>query len=383
MSVVELSRTARWFRRITKLVLLAVLSLGAWWLWPEPVTEVRTGVVERCSVESLVQSVQAGELLPRRQVSLRAIVAGRISAIHVRRGDEVDKGKLLVELEAGTMLARMRLAQANYKAGESAIRTAEVRRNSAERSLARNKILASKGVLAAGALERFQAEFDFANEAVLTAEANLGQLRAAIDVARAALAETRVHAPFDGLVSQVEVEIGETVSPATPLLEIADHKQVFVKAPIDEADASRVQLGMRVKIQTDARGDRPVEGELAYISPVVLKDLRQNRQLNVEVRLANGAAAGLKIGMSADIEIVVDRRDDVLCVPTNVILRQAEERAVWVVAGGVATRRLIRTGLANWDHTEVVEGLREGERIIHSLQAEGLSEGVKVRLAVP
>ncbi len=374
----ELSKAERWFRRVIKLALLGlIVTLVIVW-WPDDVLEVRTVPVLTGQVEAIVPSIQAGEVKSNRHVVLRPVAAGRIQAIEVERGDRVEAGQLLVELDAAALRARLRLARANWQAGQSALRTAEVRLETARKAFDRNRKLAARGAMAAGALERFEAEYDLAKEAVSTAQANVAQLKAGVDVAQTALAETRIEAPFAGLVAQVQAELGEVVSPANPLLELVDDAEVTVEAPIDEADLGRLKVGMPVRIETDAYPDQPFHGKLVYISPVVLKDLRQNRSLNVEVGL-NGAADKFKVGMSADVEIVTDSRADVLWVPTAAVLRRGDRRQVYVAAGGRAKLRTVRCGLTNWDRTEILEGLREGERIIVSLDVEGLADGVRIR----
>lgn len=374
----ELSKAERWFRRVVKLALVGVIVTLVVWSWPDDVLEVRTVPVLSGPVEAIVPSIQAGEVKSKRQVVLRSVAAGRIKAIHVERGDRVEAGQLLVEIDGSALRARLRLARANQQAGLSALRTAEVRLETARKAFDRNRKLAARGAMASGALERFEAEFDMAKEAVSTAQANVAQLKAGVDVAQTALAETRIEAPFAGLVAQVQAELGEVVSPANPLLELVDDTRVTVEAPIDEADLGRLKVGMPVRIETDAYPDQPFHGELVYISPVVLKDLRQNRSLNVEVGL-NGAADRFKVGMSADVEIVTDRREDVLWVPTAAVLRRGDRRQVYVVSGERAKLRTVRCGLTNWDRTEILEGLREGERIIVSLDAEGLADGTRIR----
>ena len=375
----EVSSAERWFRRIVKIVLLAVLIAVGISYWPEEIVQVRTEAVAKGSVEQIVPSLQAGEVKPNRQALLRAVTAGRTTALHVKRGDRVEKDQVLLELYGASLQARLRLARANVKSGVSTAATAQVRLKATATALARNKKLAAKGVLSSVVLERFQTEYDIAAGAVATADAQVSQLRAAVDVARVALDETQVKAPFAGLVTQVQVELGEVVAPANPLLELVDDSTILIEAPIDEADLGKLSRGMPVRVETDAYPGRPFKGSLVYISPVVLKDIRQNRSLNVEVGL-NGAAEVFRVGMSADIEIVVDRQEEVLFVPTSAILRRGERQQVYVVSGGQARLRTIRTGLANWERTQVLEGVQEGERVVVSLEAIGLGDRVPVTL---
>lgn len=376
----EQSRAARWFRRSIQLILLLTVIGLLIGLWPKRSLEVRAVPVTRGAVESIVPSIQAGRVKAERRVTLRAISGGPIRALQVERGQRVDRGARLLELDSSGLAARLRLARANLDAGRSALRTARLRRDTALSALQRNQKMADRGALSPGALERFQAEHALAKEAVAAAEANVAQLQASVELAHKALEDARIRAPFAGLVTQVHVELGEVISPANPLLELVDDSRLTVAAPVDEADIGKLNTGMPVRIEADAFRGRSFAGELAYISPVVLEDMRQNRSLQVEVGL-DGAAAQFKVGMSADIEIVTDRRQDVLWVPTAAVMRRADRRQVYVLNGDRAQLRDIQCGLTNWDRTEVREGLREGERVIISLEVDGLGDGVRVHPA--
>ena len=368
----------RRIKRAVQFICLAVVVAVVAAAWPERRVEVQTVEVTKGTVEKLVTSVQAGEVRAKRQVGIRATTAGRVSRISVSKGDRVEKGKLLVELENRTLRARFDLARANLEVGRSAVRSAELRLVNAERNLARAKKLASKGVVSRQALERAQAERDMAAEALESAKANMAQLEASVKVALAALEETRMRAPFAGLVAQVHVEEGETLVAGTPVLELVDDSGLTVVAPVDEADASTLATGMQARVLNDAYRAKQLVGKLVWISPLATRDIKQNRQLLVEVGF-DGTKPDLKPGMSADIEIIVARRQNTLWIPTNALMRRDGRQLVYLVTGGRARLQQVRTGISNWERTEVTEGLEEGQHVIVSLDARGLADGVAVR----
>ena len=164
-----------------------------------------------------------------------------------------------------------------------------------------------------------------------------------------------------------------------PVLDLVDDSRVSVRAAVDEADAGRLQTGMPVRIESEAFPETPFQGTLQWIAPVVRKDVAQNRQLEVEVGL-DGAASRLKIGMSVDVDIIVDRRQETLFIPTNAVMRVGEQAQVYVVRGGRARLESIRTGLINWERTEVLSVLRSGDKVIVSLGEKELADGVRVQL---
>jgi HlyD family secretion protein len=374
----EDSKKKIWFRRSVKIALVLVIGVVVYLAWPERVIEVRTIVVTKGTVEDIVSSLQAGVVKSKRQVQIRAVVVGRVEELKVKKGDRVKKNQLLLELENSTLRARLRLAKANLSAGESTLRAAVLRRDAAKRALGRTSQLAAKGAVSRQALDRVQAEFDVSQETVSTAEANLAQLKAAVDLALASLEETRIRASFDGLVTDVHVESGESLVMGAPVVDLVDDSGITVEAAVDEADAGRIEVGMVVRVTCDAYPDEPFLGSLMWVSQVVERDLRQNRHLQVEVGL-DGASPKLKVGMSADIEIVVQKREDVIFVPTNAVMRRGDTQQVYVLTAGRARLRTIQTGLSNWERSEVTNGLRRGESVVVSLEAKGLIDGVQVR----
>lgn len=376
----EESKGKAWFRRGVKIALLLVLLLVVYLVWPERVIEVRTVPVTAGTVEEIVSSLQAGVVKSKRQVQIRSMTVGRVENLQVAKGDRVKKDQLLLELENSSLRARLRLARANLSAGESAMRAAILRREAARRALDRTSKLAAKGAVSTQALDRVQAEFDVSQETVATAEANIAQLKAAVDLAKASLEETRIRAPFDGLVTEVHVERGESLVIGAPVLEQVDDSGITVEAAVDEADAGRIKVGMPVRVNCDAYPDQPFMGSLMWVSQVVDRDLRQNRHLQVEVGL-DGVSPRLKVGMSADIEILIQKREDVLFVPTNAVMRKGDVHQVYVLTAGRARLRTIQTGLSNWERTEITSGLRRGESVVVSLEKKGLEDGVLVRRA--
>ncbi len=374
----EITSKELWFRRIIKLALFATVVVVIWTWWPKKILTVRCVPVLKGTVESVVQSIQGGEVKSNRRAVLRPTTTGKVMNITVVRGQRVKKGQLLLQLDSASINARIKLARANLQAGMIAYRTSKLRMKTAETSFERNSKLAAKGVLAPGTLERFQAEFDLAKEAVAASEANLAQLKASLELTQTAYDDTKITAPFDGLVVDVTVEVGEMVSPASAVAEIVDDSTITIVAAVDEADVGRLKVGMETRVETDAYPNVPFHGKLTYISPVVAKDLRQNRSLNVEVSLMDGSDK-FKVGMSADIEVVVARRQDVLWVPTSAVLRRGEKKQVYVLSGATARLRTIKCGLTNWERTEVMEGLHQGELVVITLDVPGLEDGVPVK----
>jgi HlyD family secretion protein len=201
-----------------------------------------------------------------------------------------------------------------------------------------------------------------------------------VEVARANLERTRLYAPFAGVVAEINGEVGEFVTPSPigiatpPTVDLIDTACLYVKAPIDEVDAGGVRRGMPARIALDAFKDRSFPGRVRRVASYVLDLEKQARTVDVEVEFdAEAALPDLLAGYSADVEVILATRDDVVRVPTEAVL---EGPRVLVYADGSLEDRPIRSGLANWQHTEVTEGLSPGEQVVVSVDREGVKAGI-------
>jgi RND family efflux transporter MFP subunit len=185
-----------------------------------------------------------------------------------------------------------------------------------------------------------------------------------------------LRAPFSGVVLTTHVEEGEVTAPGAPMVSLADTSSFHVDADLDEADLGRVREGMAAEVVLDAFPTERLPGRVTELAPSVTQDLRGQRSVAIRVALAPDPR--LRVGMSADVDVVVATRDDAVHVPPNAVLGRGTDRAVWVVEGTVVRRRRIDVGVATWEAVEVLRGAREGERVVVSLATEQLTDGMRV-----
>jgi HlyD family secretion protein len=208
---------------------------------------------------------------------------------------------------------------------------------------------------------------------------------AGVEAALATLQRTQLRAPFDGVIAEINGELGEFVTPSPvgvatlPTVDLIDTSCLFIRAPIDEVDAPEVRAGLTAWITLDAFKDRRFSGKVRRVAPYVLDLEKQSRTVDVEAVIDDPEMNVLLPGYSADVEVILDERENVLFVPTSVIL---EDSSVYVIPadGGVLEKRTIETGLANWEQTEVISGLREGEHVVRSIDRDGVEEGATARI---
>jgi len=373
-------------------VLLAIVgaAAGAWWYFtrPEPV-EVRVQAAERGLVEQRVANTRAGTVKACRRARLAPSIGGQIATLSVREGARVKTGDLLLELWNRDLEAQVTLAEREADSADASARAVCLNADNAQREADRQVTLSKRRLASEEAVDRAITAAQAGKADCEAAQATARVQAARLGVAQANLEKTRLMAPFDGVVAEVSGELNEYVTPSPPgiptppAVDLIDDSCFYISAPIDEVDAPKVRLGAEARVTLDAFGDRGFPGTVRRIAPYVLDIEKQARTVEVEVEITEPPRdPPLLAGYSADVEVIVDRRDDVLRVPTAAV---RAEGGVLVLdpAAEVLEAREIQTGLSNWDQTEVTSGLKEGELVVLSLDREGVEAGAPAKAEEP
>ncbi|NIR61061.1 MAG: efflux RND transporter periplasmic adaptor subunit [Gammaproteobacteria bacterium] len=356
-----------------------------WWLLrPEPVA-VEAAEVARGRVESTVANTRAGTIMAGRRARIAPTTSGQITELPVREGDQVEAGTLLMALWNEDVRAELALARSQAEAAGARAEQSCLKAEAAAREARRVTRLRERDLASEEEVDRKVSESKALEAACRAARADAEVARDRMAVAEAALARTRLHAPFAGVIAEVNGELGEIVTPSPigvptpPAVDLIDPSAPYVSAPIDEVDAPSIAVDMPARITLDAFPDRRFAGRVSRIAPYVLDVEKQARTVEVEVRFTEPDTADrLLPGYSADVEILLAAHDDVLRVPTEAVLEGP--RVLVLDADGYLASREIDTGLSNWEYTEVTAGLSEGERVVTSVTREGVQAGVPATL---
>jgi HlyD family secretion protein len=241
--------------------------------------------------------------------------------------------------------------------------------------------LRKKGLASEEAIDKADGEALAQKAACTAAQATAEVSEARLEVAQALLNRTQLTAPFAGIVAEINGEVGEFVTPSPvgiptpPAVDLVDINCLYVSAPIDEVDAPAIRIGMPAKVSLDAFAKQIFPGKVKRIAPYVLDIEKQARTVDVEVDFANTEDShNMLPGYSADIEVILAEQRNTLRIPTEAIL---EGNKVLVLGDeGILQQRQITSGLSNWEFTEVLEGLEENERIVVSVDRDGVKDGV-------
>jgi len=360
---------------IAALAVIVLGLLGRFACRP-PAIEVEVAEAGYGAVEDLVANSEAGSVRSRAQAKVGAERAGRIAVMHHREGSVVRAGEPLIELDASTARQRLEAARRDLEATRAARDAARAAAVGARQSCERLERLRENQLVSAEELDQARSRRDGAQSELEAAEARVASAAAAVKLAEDEIEHLTVRAPFDGVVARRFVELGESVMPGQPLLEVTSPGRLYVSAPIDERDAGRLATGMPVRITVDTYPGELWRGRVTRLAPVVEEAREQNRTLEVEADLPPDSTRPTpRPGMTADIEIVLSRRDSVLRIPTSALM---DRRKVYAVVNGRAALREIEAGLHNWDWTEVRSGLAAGTRVVTSLDRPGLRVGAAV-----
>lgn len=364
---------------VTAAVVAAVAGAAAWFGRAKPI-EVETVEVERGTVAETVTNTRAGTVKACQRAKLAPPSGGQIARLPVKKGDRVEKGQVLLELWNDDVRAELAVAERDAAAARARRDEACVGAKVARRESERFAQLVERKLVSVELAERAAGEADSRDAACRAGGEQFLVSQARIDAARAALERTMLRAPFAGTVAEINGEIGEFVTPSPigiptpPAVDVVDNSCIYITAPIDEVDAPRVREGMPARVTLDAFKDRVFPAHVRRVAPYVLDVEKQARTVEVEAGIDERGDAVLLPGYSADVEVILAEHEDVLRIPTRAMI---EGGRVYVLEGGRVRTVQIETGIGNWEWTEVARGLEAGQRVIVSIDREGLADGVE------
>ena len=367
---------------ILGIVIIAVVLTISYFTRTKPIAVVLQKV-ERGTVEASVSNTRAGTVNACRRAKMSPAAGGQIAKLQVKKGQRVKKGQVLLELWDNDLHAQEQLAQEQLKTSVTRVQEVCTLADASQREAERSQELVAKGFISPQMLDKAVSDAASRKASCEAARGDIEQSKSRIALARAGLDRMVLRAPFDGVVADISGELGEYATPSPPgiptlpAIDLIDDSCMYVSAPIDEVDASKLKVGQHSRITLDAMKGRSFPGRVRRIAPYVLDLEKQARTVEVEVEFEKLAQdTNLLVGYSADVEIIHDVRNQVLRIPTQTLLEG--NRVLLYGSNGMLEERKVTTGLSNWEYAEVVSGLAEGDQIVSSLDRPGVKAGVRV-----
>lgn len=430
------------------LLLLAGLTLAAVFKRREPVISVQTEKVARRNLTEIV--VANGKIEPVLQVKISPEVSGEIIALPVKEGQKVKKGDLLVKIRPDTYEANVKSAEASFMSSVASKTLSEANMRKAELEYKRNEEMFRSRLISDTIFQEFKTAREVAAAQVDSALHQVDVANASLDRAKEDLAKTTISSPLDGTVSKLNSRLGERVvgtsmMAGTEIMIVADLNEMEARVDIGEIDIVLIGLGQTTRLEVDAYRDRKFKGTVSEIansskgSGLTGSGGGQSQEATkFEVKIRIVENEGFRPGMSVTAEIETRSRTNVLSVPiqsvttrlpkpekdgkarvgdsnsvasatngspagtnvdsaatsgtaTNKIDKKAGEgpkpiEVVFIVDGDKAKLLPVKRGISDDSHTEIIEGVKEGDEVIsggYKAISRELEDGKKVKKGGP
>jgi len=362
-------------------------------------TKLDTSKLARVERGDLARSVVAiGKIEPTARVDIKAKASGIIQNLLVNVGDQVKEGQILAELDQEQWQARVRQLEATLAATEANVVASRAACEKTvsdakgidipflQRSLERSRGLLRDGLIPAQVLDDAQKAYELALNKqeqaaanVDVAKAQIGQAEARVKEARASLEQARedllyatIRSPLTAIVLSRNVEVGDAVSSilvmgssATLVMTLGDMSKLFLKGRVDESDIGKIYVGQPARIMVESFKDRRYLGKVTRISPM---GEEKDNVTTFEVRISIAAPRDLKALMTANAEIILEERNNVLTIPEAAVI-YARDKSTSVETPDPSQKNgkrpvAIKTGISNGAKTQVLEGLQQGQEVV-------------------
>ncbi|MXN92296.1 efflux RND transporter periplasmic adaptor subunit [Flavobacterium sp. Sd200] len=394
-------------------ILLAIITLGIVLFFVFKDKDKDKGKeVETSSVKeiTLVETVSAtGKIQPEVEVKISSEVSGEIIELPVKEGQAIKKGQLLVRVnpdlyESG--VSRTSAAMSTAKAGLS---QADAQLKEAKANHERNKRLFERGVISKSEWDKIVSAYEVAQASKQSAYFNVQSAGASVTEARDNLNRTTIYSPVDGTISLLSTELGERVlgtqqNIGTEIMRVANLNNMEVEVEVNENDIVKVEIGDDADIEVDAYLKRKFKGTVTSISNSASDDLTADQVTNFKVKvrilkesyedMLKGKPANyspFRPGMTATVDIITEKKVNVLAVPISAVVVKADTTAVkqddvkapvpnnnkeennahekryecvFVRSGDKALLKTITTGIQDDTNIEIISGLKKGDEVI-------------------
>jgi RND family efflux transporter MFP subunit len=350
--------------RVTAVVGLIILVSSSVLYWQLSRQTVETVTVIEVSVGTLEQTITAtGSVEARRKVLVTAEPGSRIAALYFNEQDIVTHGRVLAKMDDIELVTQRRQL-------EAALNLAKTNLAEAEATLERTRSLYEKGYVARQEVDASQLHVDLYRTQVVDKQAAIQLLKAKID-------QTLIRAPVSGAITRKLVEVGGVISDGTRgpaanaggqlqpkiIAEIAHLDVLEFHADVDQTDIGSLNRRQRVVVALDAFPDIRFQGSVDEITLSNIEEVSGRVRYKVRVTLEKTDVL-LRLGMTGTADFILAHKENILTLPSSVIVERDGEVFVFVVDDGKARQRPLHIGLRNEELVEVVAGLQTGEQVI-------------------
>lgn len=381
----------------------------------EEIISVQTEEVGKRTITQTVSAI--GKINPEFQVKITPEVTGEIVSLPVKEGDVVKKGTVLIKIKSDAYEAQKERAEANLAFNKSNLASAKANLDKTLSEYNRSKELHAKKLISDAEYEIIKSAMIGAQSSYDASSASVKQSEAALKETLEQLGKTTIYAPMAGVITQLNVELGERVlgsgfSQGTDLMTVSDLSSMEARVDVDENDVVLISLDDTADVKVDAFGEKEFKGIVTHIGNSAKSSGfgTQEQVVNFEVRIRIiDVDKNLRPGMSCDADIKTETRSNVFAVPIQSVTARVEENKeeeannddeetvvvkketknnqideiVFIVENNKAKSVKIKTGISSDDYIEIKEGLKGGEKVVsgsYRAISRELKDGSKVKV---
>ncbi|WP_438426586.1 efflux RND transporter periplasmic adaptor subunit [Aquimarina macrocephali] len=382
------------------IILLVYGKKAGWFGESGNFKEVSVTKIEKIDIVETVSAT--GKIQPEVEVKLSSEVSGEIIDLPIKEGQQVQKGDLLVRINPDIIQSGLNRSQAALENVRAGLRQAEASLKESKLSYDRNKALFDKGVISKADWDRSISAYEGAEAAKQSAYYNVRSAQATVNEAKDNLSRTTIYAPMTGTISKLSVELGERVvgtqqMAGTEIVRVADLSNMEVEVDVNENDIVKVSIADSTIVEVDAYLKKQFKGIVTEIANSAENAVSADQVTNfrVKVRILEESYTDLtegkpenyspfRPGMTATVDVITDKRKDVIGVPISSIVIKNDTSAikeisskdkissdtnkkfecVFVKNGETAKLRVIKTGIQDDSNIEITSGLKEGDEVI-------------------
>jgi RND family efflux transporter MFP subunit len=315
----------------------------------------------------------SGTLAPRTRVPVKPRLPGTLEAVLVEIGDAVSAGQTIARMDRREIDAQADAATAAVAVARASLETADANLANAVLEADRAKVLFEGGALPRQRLDAAQTAHRAGVAQRDLAQANLAQTEASLRRAREVQRDTTITSPVTGFIVERNYDAGAIPGDA-PVVVVADLRQMKLEAGVSELEAGRLRVGMKARVEAQAKPGQVFEGELAAIAPEVDE---RNRHFRIEVRVPN-AKRDLLSGMYASARIVASTEKSAVLVPRDAVGTREGKRVVLKVHDGTVAAVEVAEGLSDGTRVQIVRGLAAGDTVVADARRQ-VAPGTRVR----
>lgn len=352
--------------KIAGLILLVLLVIWTFvFLWKKSRPQVKNYKIEQAQNATIEKkTVATGKVQPRDEILIKPQMSGIIAELYKEAGEKVKEGDVIAKIKVIPDMVTLSNA-------ESRLSRAKLIFDQSEVNYKRDSQLFNEDVISREEFEKVQLQYRNDEEELKSAEDNLSLVRDGLTTRTATSSNTLIRSTVKGTILDVPIKVGNSViesnnfNDGTTIASVADMNDMLFVGKIDETEVGKISEGMPMEIIIGAMQDERLTANLEYVSP---KGVEESGAILFEMKAAVNLPSDLfvRAGYSANAEIILDRRENVLTIPESSIEFSDDSTFVYLVTNENPQefkRKLVKIGLSDGINIEITEGLKENDKI--------------------